>query len=383
MKLSVITVCKNAASTIEQTIQSVINQKSDKVEYIVIDGESTDGTMSIIGKYLDSMDVVVSEPDNGIYDAMNKGIDLATGDIISFINSDDWYAPNVLEKVIECFENSKADIIYTNFTEIEDGEYFYRRYDKFRLEKLRQMQPIPHPASFVKSRLYKENHFDTRYNISADCHFFWEMYNQGKKFQYLDVDASFYRKTGFSSVNLDKTLYQMREISLSLAEKYGYLTDDLNNQYDYCCYAAVDEMHHDELYETSAIQSWISDLKGREGDIVLFGAGHDSKNCLWYLKKAGIIPRMVCDNNKKLWGQEFHGIPIVNPNKLDDMSSFYCIISTKLIDHIQQIAKQVEEIAGAREGVHIETYYEWIEKAIKQRDQQMYATVNAGTDYLV
>ena len=99
MKISIITVCLNSKRTIEQTIQSVIGQAHDNCEYIVIDGGSTDGTLEILKKYDGSISTIISEPDEGIYDAMNKGIALATGDIIGILNSDDWYEPGIFKLV--------------------------------------------------------------------------------------------------------------------------------------------------------------------------------------------------------------------------------------------------------------------------------------------
>ena len=94
MKISVITVVFNAVDTIEDTIKSVMAQDYRDIEHIVIDGGSTDGTMDVVNQYREYLAMVMSEPDNGIYDAMNKGIDLATGDIIGNLNADDWYADN-------------------------------------------------------------------------------------------------------------------------------------------------------------------------------------------------------------------------------------------------------------------------------------------------
>lgn len=113
-KISVVTVCYNAINDIEKTILSVINQTYSNIEYIIIDGGSTDGTMDIVNKYKDKIDVIVSEPDKGIYDAMNKGIDRATGDWINFMNAGDCFFNNVaLENVFpRNYESVNFDILY-------------------------------------------------------------------------------------------------------------------------------------------------------------------------------------------------------------------------------------------------------------------------------
>ena len=102
-KISIITVVKNSLSTIEKTIRSVINQDYKNIEYIIIDGNSTDGTNKIIDKYKDKISLVIKENDNGIWDAMNKGINLAKGEVIGFLNADDLYCPNALTIVNKYF----------------------------------------------------------------------------------------------------------------------------------------------------------------------------------------------------------------------------------------------------------------------------------------
>lgn len=115
MKVSIITVALNNAEYIEACIQSVINQGYENIEYIVIDGGSTDGTIDIIKKYEDKINVWISEPDRGIYDAMNKGIRMATGDVVGFLNADDvYYDPSVLENVAKVMGDQSVDACYSD-----------------------------------------------------------------------------------------------------------------------------------------------------------------------------------------------------------------------------------------------------------------------------
>jgi glycosyltransferase involved in cell wall biosynthesis len=106
MKVSIVTVSYNAAKTIEQTILSVLDQDYKNIEYVIIDGQSTDGTREIVEKYKDRLGYYVSEPDSGIYDAMNKGVKKATCDIIAFLNADDWYEKSVVREVVQWFMKS-------------------------------------------------------------------------------------------------------------------------------------------------------------------------------------------------------------------------------------------------------------------------------------
>ena len=114
-KISLITVCYNSARTIRDTLNSVVGQDYQNVEYIVVDGASADDTMSIVEEYSDNINTVVSEPDAGLYDAYNKGLALATGDIIGFINSDDIYeSAGVLSSVASIFEDDSIDACHAN-----------------------------------------------------------------------------------------------------------------------------------------------------------------------------------------------------------------------------------------------------------------------------
>ena len=115
MKVSIITVCLNNAETVEDTIVSVKQQDHDDIEHIIIDGGSTDQTLEIVNKHHASISRVISEKDNGIYDAMNKGLKFATGDIIGFLNSDDVYAnDNVIGKIVDAIKNNNVDCCYGN-----------------------------------------------------------------------------------------------------------------------------------------------------------------------------------------------------------------------------------------------------------------------------
>ncbi|TZF86416.1 glycosyltransferase (plasmid) [Pedobacter sp. BS3] len=115
MKISLITVTYNAQAFLEHSLQSVMAQDYGDVEYIVIDGRSTDNTLQIINHYRDSVDILVSEPDNGMYDALNKGISLATGDVVGVLHADDYFAgPQVISRIADTFKASAADIVYGN-----------------------------------------------------------------------------------------------------------------------------------------------------------------------------------------------------------------------------------------------------------------------------
>lgn len=174
MKITVITTVFNAVTTIEDTIQSVVEQNHPDIEHIVIDGESTDGTLGIVNNYRACVAKVVSEPDMGIYDGMNKGLRLATGDIIGFLNADDVYAHgSVLKRVAEVMSEPKVDACYADLVYV-DNEDPRRvvRYWKSQSYKdgLFQKGWMPaHPTFFVRRKVYERyGGFDLSYPRQSD-----------------------------------------------------------------------------------------------------------------------------------------------------------------------------------------------------------------------
>ena len=122
MKITVITVCFNSEKTIERTIQSVTSQSWKNKEHIIIDGKSTDNTLMIIQQYRSNIEFLISEKDSGIYEAMNKGLALATGDIICFLNSDDYYpSKDVISNIVKNITLSKADAVYSNLNYVHSN----------------------------------------------------------------------------------------------------------------------------------------------------------------------------------------------------------------------------------------------------------------------
>ena len=174
MKITVITAVYNNKRTILEALESVLSQSYKNVEHIVIDGGSTDGTVEAIRSFGNKIEKFVSEPDGGIYDALNKGIALATGDVVGFLNSDDVYAHDrVLEKIVRAFQHENADSVYgdLNYVKRDDISKVVRHWKshEFSLKKLRRGWMPPHPTFYVKREIYeKYGGFDTSFKIAAD-----------------------------------------------------------------------------------------------------------------------------------------------------------------------------------------------------------------------
>lgn len=158
LKISVITVVFNAQNTIEKCLDSVMRQKFNNIEHIVIDGGSTDDTVNIIKKYSDTIHVFVSEPDKGIYDAMNKGIRLATGEIIGTLNADDYLANDeVLSDVAAAFASQETDVLYGDLDFIDPGGNIVRKWRSgaYKYGKFNWGWMPPHPTFYCKRTLFE------------------------------------------------------------------------------------------------------------------------------------------------------------------------------------------------------------------------------------
>lgn len=174
MKVSIITVSYNSEAFLEQTIRSVTEQTYPNIEYIIIDGASSDNTLSIIAKYKNKIQHLLSEKDNGIYDALNKGIAMATGDIIGILHSDDFFTSNtVIEKVVAKITNEKSDALYADlfYVDKNNTDKITRKWHSGLYSQgafVNGWMP-PHPTFFVKKELYQKlGAFNLSFNTSAD-----------------------------------------------------------------------------------------------------------------------------------------------------------------------------------------------------------------------
>ena len=209
MKVSIITITYNSEATIKDTIESVVNQSYNDIEYIIVDGKSTDNTLSIIESYKDKISKVISEKDKGLYDALNKGIALATGDLIGIIHSDDFYINNfVIEKIVKSIEENNSDAVYADlyyvdkvytnkiFRKWKSGNYTYGRF-------INGWMP-PHPTFFAKRSCYEKfGSFNLSFVSAADYELMLRFIHKHKiKLAYLPEFIIKMRIGGKSNVSL-------------------------------------------------------------------------------------------------------------------------------------------------------------------------------------
>ena len=199
-KISIITICFNSEKTLEETIQSVVNQGYDNLEYLIIDGGSKDGTMSIVDKYRDKIAFVVSEPDKGICDAFNKGIAHATGDVIGIINSDDILLSGALSAVASHY-SPEIDVYSGNVLMWNDQtEQTYVRKPTIKFENLRKSFKACHPARFIARKAYeKYGMYSLEFRYCMDVDLLIRMYKAGAKVIHIDKELTKFRLGATSS----------------------------------------------------------------------------------------------------------------------------------------------------------------------------------------
>lgn len=172
LKISLITVTRNAQNTIGRCIESVIAQNYPNLEYIVIDGASTDGTLQIVSQYSAFVTHLISEPDAGIYDAMNKGIGLATGDVIGTLNADDFFAAaDILSSVASAFEHNNSQIVYGNLNYLKHNGQIFRKWrsGSYSPGKFNWGWMPPHPTFYCRRSLFEQlGNYDLGYGTAAD-----------------------------------------------------------------------------------------------------------------------------------------------------------------------------------------------------------------------
>lgn len=217
MKFTIITVCKNSGKTIRRTFESILSQSCRDYEYLVIDGASGDSTLDIIREYeprFEGRMRWISEPDNGLYDAMNKGLRMAKGEIIGICNSDDFYEPDVLQKVKTEIGKQHGSIdVYYGIVRFLDHSGIEKKLLRYSNDFLPE-EPMLHPGCFVHRDAYRKyGTFRPQFKIAADYDFMLRLHLQGARFLPLDfIVSNFMESNGISSADWRKTLMDARRV---------------------------------------------------------------------------------------------------------------------------------------------------------------------------
>lgn len=329
-KVSIITVVYNGGNTIEQTIESVLNQNYSEIEYIIIDGNSTDGTQDIIKKYEDKISYWVSEPDEGIYDAMNKGIEHATGDIIGIINSDDWYERDAIRKIVEIYDTTKADWICGEIARIDAcGK---------KIGYTRDSLYPPHPSMFVSSKVYRQyGKFKAEYKIAADHEFKLRLYaNEVNRFHSNDIFANF-RVNGISNRDFLECKKETYRIEMSYVDKHVAFLP--------CCTVLQDSYRKIVLDYLSKEKSTflyqrLQRAFGPWGEnVLIWGAGRWGR-CLAHVFGDQGRSILFVDNDTAKWNTQVDGIQVIPPQKSFSVHGTFFVA---IADSQQEIEEQIKE----------------------------------------
>lgn len=345
MKISIITVCLNSERTIEQTIQSVIHQDDGDYEYIIIDGNSTDRTLEIISKYNDEVSLVVSEADGGIYDAMNKGIALSTGDVIGIINSDDWYEPGAFQEVRKCFQDSHTEAVYGNLHLIyKNGQIETSIPDD--ISNMRCQMEIPHPTVFIRREAYeKYGAFDKTYQIAADYELMLRLYVNGVNFRYMNMALANFRFGGISSKKEEAALKE----ALIIARRYlPYAPLPERRKYREIISRRWKAFHFTKMIDSfpHALVEILTEKLGVKFDdgIAVFGAGRWGGQVHKILQQRDINPSFIVDNDLEKWGKSIDGIQVSPPCSL---KSFHGVLLAAVNGFSTEILRQIGEMGNA------------------------------------
>lgn len=226
MKVSIITSCYNREATIAQAIESVLSQNYNNIEYIIVDGASKDNTLNIINKYKDKISIIISEPDNGMYEGINKGIRAATGDIIGLLHSDDFlYSTDIISKIVKEFKDTNADFIYGDglFVDSLNTDKIVRNwiggsYSKWKVKH--GWLPL-HPTCYIKrSKMLELGLYNENYKIAADSDLLFRyLYNSNLKVKYIKEYIVKMRMGGLSTDS--KKRKQMWDEDIRMYRSYG------------------------------------------------------------------------------------------------------------------------------------------------------------------
>lgn len=340
-KVSIITVVYNGVTTIEQTIKSVLGQTYKNIEYIMIDGASTDGTQHIIEKYAGDISYYVSEKDEGLYYAMNKGIEKATGEIIGIINSDDWYDINAVKNMVDCFNKSEAELVYGQTIIVEeDGREKASKIG--RLQTLWYKAPFRHPSVFVKKSVYRRlGGFNVNYVVASDYDLLLRFYSQNVKFVYLDKVIAYFRLGGLSTTQRKLSYKENYNISMKYVERCSYkdkVIPKIKEIYNWACFSEEISKPNEKLYKLICEY-----FNAAVNDLIIFGTGIWGKRCYTALSQAGITSINFSDNNPMMWNTEFQGIKVIKPSELKNIDA-YVLIAVK--EQGDEIKKQLIHIGN-------------------------------------
>lgn len=344
-KISIITACYNSEKTIEQTIQSVLEQTYKNIEYIIIDGASTDETLAIVDKYKNRIDVVVSERDNGVYDAFNKGVHTASGEYILFLNSDDYFFDKrVLEQLASFLEEKNKPVcIYGDiYIKNEITGYIFRWNPVFSLDKIKAGLMPSHQAILLSKNIITEfDGFDLQYRIAADFDLMIKVFMKySNKMFHIPLIVSVFRLGGLSSDFNTVPIVKMEKnqiIEKYFSNKDSYLKSLVNRTNEDYLIKWIENL----IFQKKSISDSL--IKRGIKKVVIFGSGEMAVLISRDLILNGIQVVGYLDNNIDRQGLVMSNVSIFSPDWLK--------VNAELVDaiiygfqgfHEDEVEKQID-----------------------------------------
>lgn len=348
-KISIITASYNSEKYIEDAIKSVLKQTYENIEYIIIDGGSTDRTLEIIDKYSSKLGYFLSEPDSGIYEAFNKGIKASTGDVIYFLNSDDYlYDEDSIKSIAEVFvENRERRVVYGNILIADDKyrhSYIYGR--NMELDDFRKGYMPPHPGTFVRREQFAVHGlFNEEYKICSDFEFILKCFLSGREgIHYLNRTVAVFREGGKSS---DYRYGKIREaemkqiISRYFSETAGSETAERDTDVNALCRFWLELLLLGGKGITDILK--VQDVE----NVAVFGTRKIALYLYNDLKKENFNIVRFLDNNVNMQGKRICGIPVESPGWLSANPVDAVIVSVES-NHDIEVMKQLRDITKGK-----------------------------------
>lgn len=347
MKISIVTVCYNSEKTIARAIESVISQKYSDLEYIIIDGGSIDSTCEIIRKYEKEISYWLSEPDKGIYDAMNKGLDAATGDVIAFLNSDDWYADNTFSYVERYFEENDVDLISGGIYFVKGGKISTT--NSWKPEEIDDYFfniGFPHPSVFAKKNLFKMyGSFDINYKIAADYDWMLRVCLAETKVLSVKECFTYFSYGGMSTLKRYDALKEQYKSAMHHMERYRkeYLRKRLQKYYEEEFGYAKRETYYNFAIEHKL--DLIRKALHAERSYYIWGIGERGKQCKDLFALANINIAGFIDLYADI--SEYEGCHVIRPDNI--VPDMYICITPKQYEN--EIMVQAREMGVGEEHI--------------------------------
>lgn len=356
-KVSVLTVCKNAEKTIEQTILSVLCQTYPDIEYIIIDGASTDETLNIINRYRSHISVVISEPDTGTSEAFNKGLSKSSGDVIVLLNSDDWFASdNTIETLVKKKVEKKADVVYAGFRRIyPNGDTSV--VEPAPVKDIWYGERICIVSAIIDRKVFEEvATFSDEYKIINDWDFIVRTLSKGVTYSPVENTAINFRMGGVSDKAENRIKWYKEAVRMF--EEYSEYFPDKPRLFSMKKWMQYEINLCEDTGNKKAEEVLKAEFEYYSGEIAIWGTGAYGNMLYTYFKGGPIEIKYWLDNDEKKWGSNQFGKSILPVKDIKADRHLPVLVAIKDID--SKLKKQIDDLR--KEKIQIITLEDFVER---------------------